>query len=373
MDMGIIEWDDPINPFNTWKILFHADHLRQIAEGKFPPPITMDTDPTNACNHNCMWCNSKVYRKETGPVSLSTEHLLCLATFLADWGVLSTCIAGGGEPLLHPGYSDYVRALCRHDLEVGTISNAVLLKTEHIDVLTGDSHVRYFGWSMDAGTPDTYARLHGTRASDFEAATANIETLCTKRDAARSYLDVTAKFLVHPDNVHEIARATRIARESGCCAIQIRPVAIENVRGVENPRSDGPFHLGDQLDVITQQIDEARTLQTDSFRVYAVVHKFGPRMEKVVRFKRCLATPILGVLGADGWAHLCFNARGWGGMRLCRHVPDPWAIQRVWGSDHHKKLIAAIDPAKCTRCTFTRYNEILERAIAQDGMFWKFP
>lgn len=371
--MRIVEWDNPINPFNTWKILFHADRLRQIAAGEFPPPVSVDTDLTNACNQNCVWCNSKVYKRETGPVSLSAEHLRHVATFLRDWGVLSTCIAGGGEPLLHPGYCDYVKVLCRYGLEVGTISNAVLLKPEHIDVLTGDSHVRYFGWSMDAGTARTYAHLHGTGAKEFTAAVRNVGALCSKRDDVGSYLDVTAKFLVHPGNVREIARAADIARDLGCCAIQIRPVAIENVRGIENPRSDGPFHLGDQLDVIAQQIDEARTLQTDSFRVYAVLHKFGPRMEKVVRFKRCLATPLLGVMGADGWFHLCFNARGWDGMRLCRHVPDPWDVLRVWGSEQHKKLIAAIDPAKCIRCTFTRYNEILERAIARDDMFWKFP
>ena len=52
------EWSNPYNPFNSMKVLMYSEQLKAIADQKFMPPIVADTDPTNKCNYNCIWCNA---------------------------------------------------------------------------------------------------------------------------------------------------------------------------------------------------------------------------------------------------------------------------------------------------------------------------
>ena len=50
------EWKDPYNPFNSMKVLIWPEHLKGIADQNFLPPVQVDTDPSNKCNYDCLWC-----------------------------------------------------------------------------------------------------------------------------------------------------------------------------------------------------------------------------------------------------------------------------------------------------------------------------
>ena len=77
------EWTNPYNAFNSMKVLLWRDHLEAAVKGEFLPPVIVDTDLTNLCNLNCIWCNSQEFRRKA-PYSQSTEHLLKLADFYKD-------------------------------------------------------------------------------------------------------------------------------------------------------------------------------------------------------------------------------------------------------------------------------------------------
>jgi len=42
--------------FNGFKILAHADKLKQIAAGEIPYPVDLHIYPSNLCNHSCEFC-----------------------------------------------------------------------------------------------------------------------------------------------------------------------------------------------------------------------------------------------------------------------------------------------------------------------------
>ena len=44
------------NPQN--KILCHLHKIEEYFKGKNPSPITIEIDPSNACNHSCPFCIS---------------------------------------------------------------------------------------------------------------------------------------------------------------------------------------------------------------------------------------------------------------------------------------------------------------------------
>lgn len=363
------EWSNDCNAFNTWKILFIAEQLRQISEGNFPPPITVDTDTSNACNQKCIFCNSQVFRKKTKYCNMPKGHLLTLADFYNDWGVKSTCIGGGGEPLMNDELKQFIPRLARYGIESGVITNGVKLDNEYAYMIV--DNCRFLGISCDAATVDTYKKMRGTR--DLEKVLRNLEAVNNIKYVRGSKLDTNIKFLIHPYNYKEIYETAKIARSIGCSGIHIRPVAIDNVPGVENPHDQQDyFTMREYVNEINEQIEQTFTLETKEFRVFAVKHKFSSDLGKVVKFRKCRATPIQAVFQADGNVAICFNMRG--RYILCKHYPDPYEVKRLWGSDQHKELIDNIDPHnECPRCTYNRYNEVMEQAIIEDNMFWKFP
>lgn len=361
--MRVNEWDSPVNPFNSWKVLFHIDQLRKIAQGDFPPPNSCDMDGSNDCPLNCPWCNAQVYRKLTDYCDMPPGHMLKLADFFADWGCKSTCLGGGGESLVNPECKEFIPYAHNKGVEVGLITNGVFLDDDYARIV--NEHNRFVGVSVDAGTRETYLKMKG--ADYYWQVISNIERMNKVKAQTNSQLDTNIKFLIHKLNYQEIYAAASLAKAIGCSGIHIRPMSIEGVPGISQK-----FSLEDYMDEINMGIARAMQLNSPTFKVYAVQHKFGPNMERVVRFKKCLATPLNITFAADGWAYACFNRRGMGNFRIAQHYPDPEEVRKAWGSEAHKNMLEAISPQDCPRCTYTTYNEIIERGILRDDMFHKF-
>lgn len=362
------EWINVYNSFNSMKVMLWREHLEAIVAGKFLPPVTVDTDPTNLCNYNCIWCNAKGYRNQS-PSTMTTEHLLRLADFYKEWGVYSTCIAGGGEPTLHPGLSKFIYRLKDNGVQSGVITNGYALTNEQIEAIAKCS--RWCGFSIDAGDPETYIALKGlTDERAFNRVLDNIRKLVEVKKELGTRLDIAYKFLIHPDNAHTILLTAKLARSLGVQDFHLRPVCWDNLYNVEPKKPIDFFNIHEEAQ---RQIAEAQKLETDNFHVYGVTHKFGENWERNVKFKKCRATPLLATFGADGYCHLCFDVRGKQEWILCSHYPDPHEILKVWGGNKHKRMIESIDPYACPRCTFQVYNEIIEQVIIQDKMCMYFP
>ncbi len=362
------EWTTPYNPFNSMKVLVWRDQLEGIAKGEFLPPVTVDTDPTNKCNYNCIWCNAFDYMK--GPKhTLPEKHLLKLADFYKEWGVKSTCVAGGGEPLLNPGLNAFLERLYENGVEAGVITNGSVMTDEHLDVIARTC--RWCGFSIDAGIPETYAKVKGVHDKTFfNRVIENIKKLTKKIEKLGTKCDIAYKYLLHPLNAGEIFQAAELAKSIGVKDFHLRPVGWDNLeisKGKE-PVSFYPF-----LDDIDKQISAAMSIENGHFRVFGVRHKFDPYLARKVNFSKCWATPLLATFGADGKCHLCFDMRGRKDLILCDHYPDPREVLKVWGSEFHRGMIAKIDPRNCPRCTFGPYNEVVEQVFIEDGMCKNFP
>ena len=362
------EWKNPYNAFNSLKVLMWREHLEGIAKQEYLPPVTVDTDPTNRCNYNCIWCNAFEYMTEKKHM-LSKEHLFKLADFYKEWGVRSTCVAGGGEPLLNPAVNDFLWRLNENRVEAGVITNGSLMTDKHIDAIARTC--RWCGISMDAGKPDTYAKVKGIKDKKyFYKVIENIENLTRKVTELKTNCDVAYKYLLHPLNASEIYEAARLAKSIGVKDFHLRPVGWDNLAATKNK---GEISFEDVMEGINKQIDAAMELEDESFHVYGVRHKFNPDLKRKINYSRCWAPPLLATFGADGKCHLCFDMRGRKDLILCSHYPEPREILKVWGSKFHREMIENIDINKCPRCTFGPYNEVIEQVFIKDGMCRHFP
>lgn len=350
------------NSFNKYKGFFHRENFEAIIKGEFLPPYCVCTDPSNVCNENCVYCNSGNFRKKNTDL-MPAGHLKKLASFYKDWGVKSTIIEGGGEPLINIESIEFIKLLKRYDLQIGLITNGVLLDTEYADLIC--ESLRFCGISFDSANKETYKTMRGVDA--FEGVTRNIKRLNDVRIKTNSSVDVNIKFLIHKYNYKEIYDFVKLAKDLGCNGVHIKPVAYENIDA-----DIKKFDMSENIKEINDLILKSKELDDDNFSVHAIMYKFDNNFKKKVNFTKCECTPIGGVFAADGNFHLCVNMRGREGMILDSHFPDPYNIKRMWGSEYHKKLISQIDPNKCMRCGLSTYNEIIENCIRNDKLFKEF-
>jgi len=361
------EWSSPYNEFNSIKILHFKEHLQSIVSGNFLPPITVDVDPANLCNFNCIWCNAKGFRSKHSSV-MPRGHLLKLADFYKEWGVKSACVAGGGEPMLNPDFAPFLKRLYENGIKSGVISNGSLLNKENAEAVA--KYSSWCGISMDAGSSEVFMKIKEIEDEEmFDKVINNIKGLVAVKKRLNSKVEITYKYLLHPYNVKDIYRAAKLAKSLAMNTFHLRPVCWDNLYGQKH---DKPINFSDYVGTIESEIEKASALEDEHFRFYSVRHKFGENFERKINFKKCLATPLLATFGADGNVHLCFDVRGKEEWILCKHYPDPRKILKIWGSPRHKKIINSINVNKCPRCTFGPYNEIIEKAIIKDDMFLDF-
>ena len=364
---GYREWSDPYNSFNSLKGLLYRQWMEAILAGNFLPPVEASIDPVYDCNLDCVWCNSQGILKKTERAGqmMGEQHLLDLSRFLAAWGVKGACFAGGGEPLLHPGCADSVKIFADSGVDTAFLTNGILLKGEIARAMV--EHSRWVGVSLDSSQGDNYSQIKGVPPEVFDMAVANLRELVKLRNRLNSKLEISFKFLIHPQNAGQIYPAAALAKEIGVDYIHIRPAAAENVLGGADCSLDFPMEL------INSQLEQAFALEDSKFKVFGIRHKFSPRMKLSRRFSRCLASPLLIQLGADGNCYLCVDHRGKPEYIIGSHYPNPEQIKDFWGGPAMREMMGKVKLEKCPRCTFGIYNEIMENVIADDRMCKNFP
>jgi hypothetical protein len=250
------------------------------AEGRPEPgtpalvPLSINLDLTTACNYACDHCidwdilNSKV-RHEDEALRASLQNL-------AQGGLRSVILIGGGEPTLYPGFADMVQFLKRLGLQVAVVSNG----SRNDRILQAAPHFTRGDWvrlSLDSGTNATFRGMHNPASK-----TLSLEEICAwiprikavnpRFDVGFSYV-ITWRGGVRDDvkvieNLHEMAAAAALAERSGFDYISFKPFLERGAGGAEVLE---PSHAEAELQAVIARIRagiaEARKLERPGFRV----------------------------------------------------------------------------------------------------------
>jgi len=351
------EWLDPFNPFNSWKSLAWAQHMQGIVDGELLPPVVVNWDLVLGCIYKCRWCMWR--KRQKLPNSMVPPELVRrIPKFLHDWGVKACCLAGDwGDPTQHPDLPTALRLLHYWNIDVGLTNNGFLLG-ESLTPFAAH-YTKFTGFSVDAGTADSYAAVHNTPPENFTVVIKNIEHLANYAQRYSLPVQIGYKFLIFPESYRTLYEAARIAREIGARDFQIRPahLPVSATRKIN-------------IDEVNEQIQRARELETKSFRIFGIRHKFTPTFEKK-QPEHCWATPLTSTWCADGKIVACVDLRDEEYNTLCNYITDELdEVKRVWGSKKHLNIIRELNQHldNCKRCTNYMYNEIIENAFVQDKM-----
>ena len=118
------------------KVLIHHNKIQKYLKTGNVDPITIEVDPSNACNHSCPFCIS-------GHIHLSKfkgtkffdrrmmkkEVLMSLVKDIVKMDIQSLSWTGGGEPTQNPHLKEAIKYIKKNsNIEMGMFTNGTMLE-----------------------------------------------------------------------------------------------------------------------------------------------------------------------------------------------------------------------------------------------------
>jgi MoaA/NifB/PqqE/SkfB family radical SAM enzyme len=281
----------------------------------------------------------------------------------------SVCIAGGGEPTLHPHLNKLIEVLNANEIKIGMVSNGTMIDQYDLGELI------WLGISVNAGRRLTYEKILGK--DKFKEVIKNIKELNYKTQGRNLQKPgqgrgVTYKFLLTPNNIDELYESTIIAKDIGCRNIHIRPVGDPWDRKLNLKFS--------QTDIsnFRKQFEKTLLLEDEIFGIFGITNKVDNNFDPENNFNKCHAMfmtmiiqPPTDISKGNFNAGFCCDRRGDKDLTV-ENLNNLDEVKQFWGSEKHWQMQSKIQISKCPRCTFKSHNQIFEEVIQKDNMTYQF-
>lgn len=174
-------------------------------------PSHAELDLTDRCNVACYFCNQQDTRtKQQVPI----ERALRLIDELADGGVRSVRLSGGGDPLFHKEILQILDHLAARGIVIDNLTtNGIAMSDEVAHRLVAGA-AREVIFSLNAVDAADYHRMMQVKPALFEQVLGNIRNLVARRGAA-TRPQIVSQLLLDRHNVHRMVEMYDLAAGLG--------------------------------------------------------------------------------------------------------------------------------------------------------------
>ncbi len=211
---------------DSHKLMYHPGRIAQWQaagddweKAKSVYPLYVEIAPAGACNHRCTFCAVDYIGYKVR--SLDKDLLIRRVTEMAERGVKSIMYAGEGEPLLHKNIGEIIVQTQKAGIDVSLTTNAVALNEKVIHESLAS--VTWIKASVNAGTRETYAAVHQTKADDFDRVFKNLVKAVEVKRKNRYACTIGVQMVLLPENQHEAVALASRTKEIGADYAVIKP------------------------------------------------------------------------------------------------------------------------------------------------------
>ena len=306
------------NPHN--KILCHLDKVDELLNNKNPSPVTIEIDPSNACNHSCPFCISghlhlnKFKGTELfNRTMLKKDFFKNLVDDLMSMNIEAINWTGGGEPTMNPALGEMIRLINKNSkIQMGMFSNGTMFERFNLF----ETIVNCLSWiriSMDAGNADSYDKLRVTnKTTNFDLVVKNILALIETKKRLKSNITIGVGFVVTKENYNEIIDFSNLFKDTEVDYCQFKPEIIQIERDESIDKSKEQISSDFWLKEVLTKLNEAKNILGDKYECNA--YKIDDLIVDVKNYgrnyKQCLGSQLQPCVGADGNVYVCTNHRG---------------------------------------------------------------
>jgi len=347
------------------KILFHPERVKNWLDSgndwekaKKVYPLYIEISPAGSCNHRCTFCAVDFigYVKRFLDKDILNERL----SEIGDLGVKSVMYVGEGEPLLHPNLSEIIQHTKGNaGIDVAITTNATPLKERFVE-----ETLPYITWikaSINAGTAETYSKVHMTRESHFELALGNMgraSRLREKMGLRKEEHTLGAQMVLLPENSMEVENLAKRSRDLGLDYLVVKPYS----QGLSSiTRMYEGMTYGEHMELE----EKLREIETDDFKVVFRRKTMQELESEKPRYKKCQATPFFwAYIMANGNVYGCSAHIGCEGDLFNYGNVNEKTFKEIWEGENRKNnfefVRGKLDISDCRRnCRMNQVNNTL--------------
>jgi len=338
--------------YNTIPLFQHLNTLKMIefGQGYRCAPIHVHLEPTELCNFRCdfcCWYNGNRRKaipsaRFTGKNIFRRQRLLKLIEELIQNGTMAFSFSGGGDPLLYPWMATILKAISENKKPFNITSNmAMNISDDLLDELTNAAWIR---WHMNAGTSDTYLKIHNPIAINghniFERVLHNVREVNQFRLKNNLISNINATFIVSKSNNQDILPAVELAKELGVACISFR--------------KDTPMHEHDSANHFSEKEERdiliaKEQFETDRFKVFINYDRLKAIQKSNDPELFCFYSNHSAYIAADGSVYPCYYTRL--DARFAIGNVNHSDFQEIWNSKKRRENYKHLLLDQCPTCT----------------------
>jgi len=225
-------------------LIYHPQRVAEWMEKGDCYPINVEIGITNLCNHSCSFCGLDWVPRTKQ--SLDKNILFTAFEDMADHGVKSITLSAESEPTLHKNFVEIVKYAKKSGLEVAVATHGQLFDKEKIEQTL--QHLTWIRFSVDAATPETYAKVHGVPSSKFQSVLDNIKYAVNFKKQNNLPVTIGTQIVVIKDNLNEVERLAQLMEDLGADNLQVKPYSPHPHSNLPDQSADlSSLNLGDKL------------------------------------------------------------------------------------------------------------------------------
>ena len=345
---------------DTHKLMYHPNRVSKYLSvnedwerAKDIYPLYIEVSPVGACNHRCTFCAVDYIGYK--PVMLDVEKMKAWLPEIAGLGVKSIMYAGEGEPLLHKDINKIVYLTNSAGIDVAFTTNGTVINDKFIN-----ESVPLTSWikiSINAGTEDTYQKIHNSKSNDFKKVVNNLKKAVEFRNKNKINCTVGAQTLLLPENYHEMTELVNLCKNE---------IGLDYL--VINPYSQHKYRITHKYENIQYQkyveMNEKLTKMSDeNFQVIFRINTMKKHINKDDRYPKCSATPFF-------WAYVMANGDVYGCSayllddRFNYGNLNDYSFTEIWQGDKRREnfhyVLNSLDISECrVNCRMDEVNRYL--------------
>jgi MoaA/NifB/PqqE/SkfB family radical SAM enzyme len=308
--------DRGANIFNPQaKIFANVDRAIEFLKTGNTPPVLIEVDPSNTCNHACHFCiSSYIHLPESKDLEtfdrsiMPRDVLMKACKDFVDMKVRAVNWTGGGEPTINRHIKEAITFLGKNKIKMGMFTNGTLLdKWDLFETIV--DNMTWVRFSIDAGTKETYEKVRRPKKNTgWDKMLSNLKTLIKVNNEKGKKIDIGVGFVITPDTYKEIVDYAKTFKDLGLDYCQFKPEIVNRER--EEGRQRSVDFWNNEVEPL---LKEAKKILGDLFQVN------GYKLTDLERdpalygrtYKKCLGSQLQPCLGADGHVYVCPNHRGY--------------------------------------------------------------
>ena len=312
-------------------LIYHPKRLVEWMEKGDCYPINVEIGITNLCNHNCIFCGLDWVPRTKQ--CLDKNVLFTALENMETHGVKSITFSAESEPTLHPNFIEIVQSAKKSGLEIAVSTHGQFFKKEKIEQTL--PYLTWMRFSIDAATPETYSKVHGTHPSSFQYVLENIKYAVNFKKKNNLPVTIGTQAVVVRENLDEIERLAQLMEEVGVDNLQVKPYSY-------HPCSSLP-----DLSIDLSDSDLKERLKKYEHVIYRE-EAMGHNQKKI--YDKCYSLPFYCLIDARGNVMPCNMFYNDPSFIYGNLYDTNGSFSKIWESEKRKAILDHVGSMKLDRC-----------------------